>query len=178
MNTVAKKSFWSDLSVTASSKIIHSPEKKANERKANDGREFAERFCKDQEASNAFFDKQNVLHREGMSRYVEPIKQLCREKKYYEALSLSVEYTRWCFRYMEYLARWYHTDYRFKKAVYLYEKDKDFANAKAILISWVSYVKGAQIMGELKKIQNEEWWDNKSRKYLNKPIRRAVSEYK
>ncbi len=41
----------------------------------------------------------------------------------------------------------------------------------------VSYVKGAQIMDRLKKIQNEEWWDNKSRKYLNKSLRRAVSDY-
>ena len=69
----------------------------------------------------------------------------------------------------------YLSDY--KKAIYLYEKDKDFENAKAILISWVSYVKGAQIMDRLKKIQNEEWWDNKSRKYLNKSLRRAVSDY-
>ena len=173
-----KESFWSALSAAASGRIIHYLKKKANERKVNDRREFAEKSCKDQEALNAFFDKQNVLYEEGISRYVKPIKQLCKEKKYSEALSLSVEYTRWCFRYMEYLARWYHTDYGFKKAVYLYEKDKDFENAKAILISWVSYLRGAQIMDKLKKkIQNEEWWDNKSRKYLNKPIRRAVSEY-
>ncbi|RAM65109.1 hypothetical protein DS66_05010 [Mesotoga sp. SC_3PWM13N19] len=172
-----KKSFLSDLSVTASGGINYYLKKKADDRQVNDKREFDERFCKDQKPSSTFFDEQNVLYEEGMSRYVEPIKQLFKEKKYYEALSLSVEYTCWCFRYMEYLARWYHTDYGFKKAVYLYEKDKDFENAKAILISWVSYVKGAQIMDQLKKIQNEEWWDNKSRKYLNKPIRRAVSEY-
>lgn len=118
------------------------------------------------------------MYKEGMSRYVESIKQLCKEKEYYDALSLSVEYTRWCFRYMEYLARWYYTDYGFKKAVYLYEKDKDFENAKVILISWVSYVKGAQITDKLKKIQNEEWWENKARKYLDKSIRQAVKDYK
>jgi len=98
---------------------------------------------------------QTHLYKEGMSRYVEPIKRLCKDKEY-NALSLSVEYTRWCFGYMEYLARWYYTDYGFMKAVYLYEKNKDFDNAEAILISWVSYVKDAEITDKLKKIQNEE----------------------
>lgn len=173
-----KKSFLSDLSVAASSGIIYYLEKEADERRANDKRELDERLCKDQKPLSTFFDEQNVLYKEGMSRYVEPIKQLCKEKEYHDALSLSVEYARWCFKYMEYLARWYYTDYGFKKAVYLYEKNKDFENAKAILISWVSYVKGAQITDKLKKIQNEEWWENKARKYLDKSIRQAVKEYK
>lgn len=173
-----KKSFWSDLSVAMSRGMIRHLKKKAGDKKEDGRREFIERMKREQEAIDAFYNRQSFLYKEGMSRYVEPIKQLCKDKDHYNALSLSVEYTRWCFRYMEYLTQWHYTDYGFKKAVYLYEKNKDFENAKAILISWVSYVKGAQITDKLKKIQNEEWWDNKARKYLNKSIRQAVEDYK